>query len=195
MLVVANAPEDELPNLNALTFPQRKWTVKTVGVRGAGELPGPIEEVGYLIDPNQHTAVIKGYIDNPGEQIRAGQFVSCTVQIPPPGGVVEIPLDAVVEDGQMCVVFVQPDPSKHQYRMRRVELTHRFKEVAFVRSRPFSDNEKLTPAEKEQGLLPLEPLHPGERILKTGVGELKAALVELESRPNPTKDELARKEP
>jgi cobalt-zinc-cadmium efflux system membrane fusion protein len=183
MLVVANAPEDELPNLNALTFPQRKWTVKTVGVRGAGELPGPIEEVGYLIDPNQHTAVIKGYIDNPGEQIRSGQFVSCTVQIPPPGDIVEIPLEAVVEDGQMCVVFVQSDPQKHHYTMRRVQLVHRFEKVAFVRSTPFTDKEKLTAAEKEQGLQPLEPLRPGERILKTGVGELKAALLELESRP------------
>jgi cobalt-zinc-cadmium efflux system membrane fusion protein len=196
LLVVANAPEDELPNLNALSFAQRRWTVKTVGPRAAAELPGPIEEIGYLIDPNQHTAVIKGYIGNPGQQVRAGQFVSCTVRLPPPADVVEVPLDAVVEDGQMCVVFVQSDPAKHLYTMRRVQLVHRFEKVAFVRSSPFTAEErKLTATEKEQGLLPPEPLRPGERILKTGVGELKAALLELESRPSPTKDELVRKEP
>jgi cobalt-zinc-cadmium efflux system membrane fusion protein len=184
LLVVANAPEDELPNLNALDLPQRKWKVKTVGLKGATDLEGPIEEIGYLIDPNQHTAVIKGYIDNPKLAIRSGQFISATVQIPPPPDVVEIPMDAVVEDGQMCVVFVQTDAKRHQYTMRRVQLAHRFDKVAFVRSTPFAEKERLSPAEKEQGLLPLEPLRPGERILTTGVGELKAALLDLESGPN-----------
>jgi cobalt-zinc-cadmium efflux system membrane fusion protein len=183
LLVIANAPEDELPNLNALTFPERKWTVKTVGAKASTELPGPIEEIGYLIDPNQHTAVIKGYISNPGEHIRAGQFVSATVRIQPPKDVVEVPLDAVVEDGQYSVVFVQPDPAKQHYTMRRVQLMHRFEKVAFVRATPFTERERLTPQDKEQGLQPLEPLRPGERILKTGVGELKAALLDLESQP------------
>ena len=184
LLVVANAPEDELPNLNALLPEQRKWMVKTVGFKAASELKGSIEEIGYLIDPNQHTAVIKGYIDNPKEHIRGGQFISATIRIPPPKDVVEIPLDAVVEDGQMCVVFVQPDPTKHNYTMRRVQLMHRFEKVAFVRSTPFTKEEKkLSAAEMELGLLTLTPLRPGERILTTGVGELKAALLELESRP------------
>jgi cobalt-zinc-cadmium efflux system membrane fusion protein len=183
LLVIANAPEDELPNLHALQSEERQWTVKTVGRKAATELKGPIEEIGQIIDPNQHTAVIKGYIDNPGEYIRSGQFISATIRIPPPPDVVEVPLDAVVEDGQTCVVFVQTDPTKHHYTMRRVQVMHRFASTAFVRSTPFTEQEKLTPGEKEQNLLPLEPLRSGERILKTGVGELKAALLDLESRP------------
>jgi cobalt-zinc-cadmium efflux system membrane fusion protein len=187
--VIAYAPEDELPTLNALMHdPKRdgpvRWSVRTVGPVPVTGLKGPVEEIGYLIDPNQHTAVIKGYIDNPNEQIRAGQFVSCTIQIPPPQDVVEVPIDAVVEDGKYCVVFVQTDPTKHQYTMRRVQLTQRFEGTAFVRSKPFKEKERwLTAEEKELGLLPLEPLRPGERIVKTGVGELKAALLDLESRP------------
>jgi cobalt-zinc-cadmium efflux system membrane fusion protein len=187
--VIAYAPEDELPTLNALmNDPKRDgpvtWSVRTVGPVPVTGLKGPVEEVGYLIDPNQHTAVIKGYIDNPNEQIRAGQFVSCTIRIPPPEDVAEVPIDAVVEDGKYGVVFVQTDPEKHHYTMRRVQLTHRFEGTAFVRSKPFKENERwLTPEEKELGLLPLEPLRPDERIVKTGVGELKAALLDLESRP------------
>ncbi len=184
LLVVANAPEDELPSLNALTPEQRKWSVKTVGLNGTAEIEGPIEEVGYLIDPNQHTAVIKGYINNPKEQLRAGQFVSTTVQIPPPKDVVEVPLDAIAEDGQSCVVFVQTDAKKHHYRMRRVQIVGRFEHTAFVRSKPFTKQEQeLTPEEKVQNLQVLQPLRQGERILKTAVGELKAALLDLESRP------------
>jgi cobalt-zinc-cadmium efflux system membrane fusion protein len=183
LLVIANAPEDELPTLSALRPEERTWSVQTIGSNSVGGLKGRIEEIGYLIDPNQHTAVIKGYIDNPKEQIRSGQFVSCTIQIPPPKDVVEVPIDAVVEDGKYAVVFVQTDPVKHQYTMRRVQLTHRFERTAFVRSKPFAKDEQLTADEKELGLLPLEPLRPGECILRSGVGELKAALLDLESRP------------
>jgi cobalt-zinc-cadmium efflux system membrane fusion protein len=183
MLVIANAPEDELPTLNALKPDQRTWTVNTVGVNALSGLKGRIGEVGYLIDPNQHTAIIKGYINNPGERIRAGQFVSCTIQIPPPKDVVEVPMNAVVEDGRNAVVFVQTDPAKQHYTMRRVQVTHRFEKTAFVRSKPFTEKERLTAEDKEMGMLPLEPLRPGERILSFGVGELKAALLDLESRP------------
>ncbi len=182
LLVTAYAPEDELPTLNALKPEERFWSVRTVGANTVGGLKAPIEEIGYLIDPNQHTAVIKGYINNPGEQIRSGQFVDCTIQIPPPKDVVEVPINAIVEDGRNCVVFVQPDPDKPSYTMRRVQPTHRFEQSAFIRSTPFAKNEKMTAEDKEQGMLPLEPLRPGERILPTGVGELKAALLDLESR-------------
>jgi RNA polymerase sigma factor (sigma-70 family) len=79
LLVLANAPEDDLPTLNALKPEERVWSVRAVGATAATVLKGPIEEVGHLIDPNQHTAVVKGYIDNPREQFRAGQLVSCTI--------------------------------------------------------------------------------------------------------------------
>ena len=58
--------------------------MRTVGAASAAGLPGTIDEIGYMIDPNQHTAVIKGYVENPGQRIRAGQYVSATVNIPPP---------------------------------------------------------------------------------------------------------------
>jgi len=41
----------------------------------------------------------------------------------------------------------------------------------------------LTAKEAEEGLLPKEPLRPGERVLLAGAVELKAALQDLESRP------------
>jgi cobalt-zinc-cadmium efflux system membrane fusion protein len=225
LLVIANAPEDDLPTLNALKDHDRSWTVRTVGASAVTGIPGRIEEIGYLIDPNQHTAVIKGYIDNPDEQIRAGQYVSATVRIPPPPDVVEIPADAVVEDGKYAVVFVQaPDRARlaangwslapqgpfqaaltagpassllgvaqamsltqlptdpNHYTMRRVQVTHRLEGRVFVRSTPLAAQEQLTADEKALGLLPRERLCPGERILRTGVGELKAALLDLESR-------------
>jgi cobalt-zinc-cadmium efflux system membrane fusion protein len=184
--VVANCPEDALPILEALDRGARKWTVQTVGTPAATGLAGTIDEIGYLIDPNQHTAVIKGYVDNPGQRIRAGQYVTATVKIPPPDNVVEIPTDALVEDGKQSLVFVQPDASMHHFTMRRVQVTNRFERTVFVRDTPMPKEEQLTAQDKEEGFLPIEILRPGERVLFCGSLELKAALLDLESQPAKT---------
>jgi len=179
LFITAFCPEDDLPELEKLETPQREWTVRTVG---SAPVKGQIDDISYIIDPNQHTAVVKGHIDNPKEVIRAGQFISATVELPPPKDVVEVPIDAVSEDGQQAVVFVVTDKEKHYYTMRRVHLEARFTETAYVRSKPFEFDQR-TKEEKEQGILPKEPLARGEEVLLTGVGELKAKLFDLESQP------------
>jgi cobalt-zinc-cadmium efflux system membrane fusion protein len=181
LAVFANVPEDDLPALQSLPASELRWTVRTVG---SPPVPGYIDTIGYLIDPNQHTAVVKGHLNNPNEVLRAGQFISATVELPPPTDVVEVPINAVVEDGQQCVVFVQTDPVKHHYTMRRVQLTHRFDKTAFVRSTPFAREEQRTAEEEELGVLPKEPLLPGERLLQSGVNELKAVLLDLQAAPD-----------
>jgi cobalt-zinc-cadmium efflux system membrane fusion protein len=183
--VFANCPEDDLPALEALSTSARRWTVKTVGTP---EVPGFIDDISYLIDPNQHTAVVKGHIKNPNEVLRGGQFISATVKLPPPRegkdewSGVEVPSDAVVEDGQQAIVFAETDRDKHEYTMRRVELLQRFDTTVFVRSKPFPKKEQRTAEEAEMGMLPREPLRAGERVIRSGVGELKAALIDLESQ-------------
>jgi cobalt-zinc-cadmium efflux system membrane fusion protein len=141
-----------------------------------------IDDMIYLIDVNQHNAVVKGHIDNPEGKLRGGQFVSCTVPLPPPDDVVEVPMSAVVDDGRQCVVFVQPDPNKPEYTLRRVQISHRFDKTAFVRSRLTEKEMELTPEDKDQELLPRRPLLPGERLLTTGVLELKRELEDRESK-------------
>jgi len=178
LVVKANCPEDQLPALEALRGSERQWTVRTVGAASATGLSGPIAEISYVIDPNQHTAVIKGYVENSGQRIRAGQYVTVTVKIPPPNDVVEIPADALVDDGRQSLVLVQPDPARHQFTMRRVEVTQRLDGKVFVRSTPITKEEQLTAVEAEQGLLPKEPLRPGERVL------LRAASQSVENRLN-----------
>jgi cobalt-zinc-cadmium efflux system membrane fusion protein len=184
LLVIASCPEDSLPQLEGLTSDQRRWTVRTVGAGSAGGLSGTIDEIGYVIDPNQHTAVIKGYVDNPGKHIRGGQYVTATVSIPPPDDVVEIPTDALVDDGLQSIVFVQPDPRKQEFTMRRVQVAHRFEHSVFVRNTPLPKEEQLTALDAEEGLLPKQPLRSGERVLLSGTVELKAVLQDLEARPD-----------
>jgi cobalt-zinc-cadmium efflux system membrane fusion protein len=191
LLVLANCPEDNLPELFALDAEARKnstsvkWTVQMVG--RPERLEGAITEVGVVIDPNQHTALLKGSIPNPDGKVRAGQFVAVTIQLPAPPDVVEVPSAALVEDGKQSLVFVQTDARKHHYQMRRVEVVSRLDKTVFVKAR-IAENARQTAEEKEQGLLPREGLQPaskgtpGARVLVSGAVELKAALRDLESQ-------------
>jgi cobalt-zinc-cadmium efflux system membrane fusion protein len=171
LLVIASAPEDELPALSALKPEERVWSVRAAGTTGAG-LTGPIEEIGYLIDPNQHTAVVKGHIDNPEGRLRAGQFITATVTLPPAAGEVVLPAAALVEEGRGTFVFVQPDARRPFYEERRVLVVRRSLDAVHVRSR-------LTAAQERQGL---QAVRPGERVVTAGALELKALLDDLKAR-------------
>jgi cobalt-zinc-cadmium efflux system membrane fusion protein len=189
MQVIANPPEDLLPTLLKLPPDRLRWKIQTVGATTA---EGPIDEIGYLLDPNQHTAVVKGYIENPevpavagsapGQTrppqrlLRAGQFVTATVNLPTPPNVVEVPLTALVDDGKLSFIFVQPDPSKPECTLRRVVVTHRFEKTAFVKSKLTPEEKELSPEEIKKGLPAPEPLEVGTPYLTTGALELRAAL-------------------
>ena len=151
LIVLASIPEDDLPALQDLKVRTQNhigWTVRTVGTK---PVAGLVDDIGYLIDPNQHTAVVRGHIPNPEGLLRAGQFVTATVQLLPPKNVVEVPIGALVEDGKDSIVFVQNDPKEPIYTMRRVQVTNRFEHTAYVRSVPLTKEEER--AEAEEGSL------------------------------------------
>jgi cobalt-zinc-cadmium efflux system membrane fusion protein len=189
LLVIANPSEDDLPRLQALLDRgERKWKVRTVGA--AGDIDGSIDNIGYLIDVNQHSAVVKGHIPNRDGRLRSGQFVTATVELTPPDDVVEVPMSALVDDGKQTVVFVREDPKKpDEFTLRRVEVTRRFErrlgdtdqveQRAFVRSR-FEDNKDELPPEAD-GLLPRRTLKPDDQVITAGVLELKKELEDRES--------------
>jgi cobalt-zinc-cadmium efflux system membrane fusion protein len=187
MVVYANPPEDDLPALLRERKEKKElyWTVHTVGLPAKGVV-GPISEISYFIDQNQHTAVIKGFIENPEEKLRAGQFASVMIELPAPAHTVEIPINALDEDGKQSIVFVVKSADKKHsiVEMRRVIVTQRFANTAYVLS-DFADlpPEKchLTKEEKEQGLLEPTPLEEGAGVITSGVLELKSALEDKES--------------
>jgi membrane fusion protein, heavy metal efflux system len=186
IVILANPPEDDLPSLlrEKKEKKQLLWTVHTVGLPPEG-VTAPVSEISNFIDQNQHTAVIKGYIDNPDDRVRAGQFASATIELSPPEHAVEIPINALVEDGKQSIVFVVTKGEKDRLvvTMRRVIVTGRFDKVAWV----LSDFKDLAPAkqrrtneEGEEGLLEPQSLEKGARVLTSGALELKAALKDLE---------------
>ena len=72
--------------------------------------PGTVEQIGDIIDPNQHTALVIGQVDNPEGGCGPASSSRPTVELPPHAGRGGVPTTALVEDGEESVVFVQPDP-------------------------------------------------------------------------------------
>src|SRR5262249_5187222 len=129
-------------------------------------ISGFIDRFGEVIDPKEHVALVFGKIDNPREDLLAGQFIKAAVEIPERADVVEIPTRALVEDGSRSVVLGRIDKDQHRYAARRVIVWRRYHDIVRVRS-------KLTAEELEQGF---EELHEGEEVVAAGALELKAAL-------------------
>jgi cobalt-zinc-cadmium efflux system membrane fusion protein len=180
--VQAHVYEEDLPFLLAIPAPIR-WTIRVKSDPGVGPLEVTIEEIGDIIDPSQHTALVVGHVDNPQGRMRAGQFITATVELPPDPGEVEIPTSAVVEDGEESVVFVQPDPQQPRYALRRVSIIRHSQEVAYVRSVPGLQGTRDAAGRGDRASEPkaIEPgrLQPGEHVVTSGALLLRAALKDL----------------
>jgi cobalt-zinc-cadmium efflux system membrane fusion protein len=173
LMVLAQAKEDDLPALMALKPEQRRWTIRPQGRYGPDNVraQGRIIQVGYLIDPKQHTAVVTGYVDNRFGRLRAGQFITASITLPPAAKEMVLPAAAVVEDGRRAFVFIQPDAMKFFYEQRRVLIVRRGHDRVHVRS-------ELTPEQERQGF---KAVRLGERIVTSGALELKAILDDLKA--------------
>ena len=108
-------------------------------------------------------------------------MATATIPLDPPDDVVEIDVNALIEEGRQSLVWVQTDAGKSQYTLRRVRVTQRFDKTVYVQSKLDAKNDALTPEEKEQGLLPLQELHPGDKVLRSGVLELRQELMDREA--------------
>jgi cobalt-zinc-cadmium efflux system membrane fusion protein len=177
LAVYVHAYEEDLralEKLRAELLPRLiPWQVRIMAESGDVLLESDgVERIGYVVDPNQHTDLVIGRVDNRDGKLRAGQFAIATVLLPAPPGVVSVPAAAVVEDGARSIVFVQPGPSRPVYTLRRVAVAQRLGDFVYVRSR-------LTDAQRKQGLQELEP---GERVVTGAPVELQAALEELQNK-------------
>ena len=178
LVALTYAYEEDLPDLLRLPRPI-PWQVRAATDVPEGVLTtGGVDLIGPIIDPNQHTALVMGRVDNPGPDrpLRAGQFITATISLPPPDNVVAVPATAVVETGSESVVFVQPDLKKPIYSMRRVAVTARKATEIDVLSQLLGNDGTRYQA-----------LHPGEWVVTEGAILLKATLEDVQQREEANK--------
>jgi membrane fusion protein, heavy metal efflux system len=126
--------DEDLPLLRDLSLPT-PWVV-AVASRPGATFTGRMERVAASIDWNQRTALVTGTVENRNGELRAGMPVTVTVELPPPAGEVEVPAEAVVEDGRESAVFVRPDPAGSQFVRRAVTVKRRSRDVIAIAAEP-----------------------------------------------------------
>ncbi|HWA97004.1 MAG TPA: efflux RND transporter periplasmic adaptor subunit [Pirellulales bacterium] len=170
--VLVNVFEEDLPALHALPQNERKWQVRLKGNPDAPPIYGEFSVIGKLIDPEQHTGRVLGWVDNSEGNLYAGQFISARVQLPRRANEVAIPESAVVEGAPLSRVMVADGTVPERVTQRRVVLLRHMRGKAIVRSEP---NDR----ERKQGA---EPLRAGERVVSKSVIELLTAMDELSAK-------------
>jgi cobalt-zinc-cadmium efflux system membrane fusion protein len=143
------------------------------------DLEGPILRIAPSVDPTQRTLLVMGQVDNKKGRLLIGESITATIYVRPGPDLVVIPTTALNEERGQSIVFVQPDPNKLEFVQRRVAVVDRFVDVVFVRSKLTSEDRQASAAAATAGMLPIEPLMPGERVVTRGVPMLTYALRDL----------------
>jgi cobalt-zinc-cadmium efflux system membrane fusion protein len=175
--VLGHVYEEDLRALQALRPDQLYWNVDVETDPELKLRKSKINIIGPVIDPVQHTAVVIGEIDNPRHLLHAAQFITATVDLPPMPDEVVIPTTALIEDGRESTVFIrveparlpEADPKKEYFERRRVVVSRREQKNVYIRS-------ELTLEQEKKGL---QPLKPGEVVVKDGALILEATLEDL----------------
>jgi cobalt-zinc-cadmium efflux system membrane fusion protein len=160
LAIWAHIYEDDLPTLLKLQKARGKveWQIQLRADPDAKPVTGTIEKIGEVIDPNTHTALLFGYIDNKDGSLRAGQFITATILMPPSPNELAVPTTALVGMDGRNYVFVQPDSTKPRFALRRVEVVRETSDWIYVR---------LAAGPGGQGKGP-PLLRPGERVVAAG---------------------------
>jgi cobalt-zinc-cadmium efflux system membrane fusion protein len=134
---------------------------------------GQFESIGNVLDPMQHTAIVKGWLDNPDGQLRVGQFVTATVELPNRSGLVIVPLSSLIDDGSRAFVFVS-NGDRTVFTRREVRIVRRGAVMAQLDADP-------KPGPNDNDSQP-QPIKAGERVVSSGVMEMANQLHTLETQ-------------
>jgi cobalt-zinc-cadmium efflux system membrane fusion protein len=168
-----------------------RWKIQIEGDPDPLDLS--IATIAPSLDPTGHTLTVIGYLDNPDNRYKVGQFVTATIYVEPEPDTVELPTEALNEVEGESLVFVQPDPARPEFMLRRISVVNRFKDVTFVRSKLSKQDEEInkhiSPEDVKHGRRRIQPLLPNERVITRGVVELTSALTNLATKARIEKEE------
>ncbi len=169
--VLANAYEEDLPRLRSLKPEQRNWHIDVKSDPNDVPVSGRFDTIGNIIDPNQHAGAVMGWVDNQDGRFKIGQFITAAIPLPADPTMVVVPTSALIEDGNCTQLFVATSDRPNEFTCVKVAVVQREREFIYVRAQP-------TSAEHEAGA---EPVRPGQRVIRSGVLELKAELQSLQA--------------
>jgi len=161
--VSANVYEEQLPLIGSLPDEQRLWKIEVKSDPLAKPRIDRFGLIGRIVDPQQHTAKVVGWLDNHDNQLAAGQFITATIEIPAEPGMIAIPTPSVLEEGDLSSVLVQSPDNDSEFSLRRVFVTRRQRDLMYVKAKSSADGTTTG-------------LEVGEKVVVSGVLTLAAEL-------------------
>ncbi len=170
--IMANVYEEDLPAIRALPHEMCQWRIDLKVDPHDVPIPGRFETIGALIDPQQHTGILIGWLENVEGKLSSGQFITATIDLPIDPGLVAVPVSALIEEGNSnTVLFVETNAERHEFTLRKVAVFRRGRDLIYVHSDP-------PPLSLKNGA---QRLRAGERVITTSVLEVAAELNRLKS--------------
>jgi cobalt-zinc-cadmium efflux system membrane fusion protein len=81
LLVMIDLFEEDVPLVAAVEPRLRRWTIRLKGTADDEGVSGAYEVIGDMVDPQQHTVALMGWLGNPSGKLRAGQFVTADIPL------------------------------------------------------------------------------------------------------------------
>jgi len=170
--VMAHIYEEDLNLIETRPAEDRQWSIHVRSDPQSQSLDGRFDQIGPIIDSSQHTALVMGWVDNSENRLRIGQFITATINLPPPPHAVTVPLKSLVDQGGKYRVFVQTDPKLPEYTSRVVTpLGHCPGDKVYLSMQP--------PTGRSQPPGDGAYLRPGEIVVTSGALEMASAMDEL----------------
>ena len=175
--VMVNVFEEDIDRLVSMPVEKRNWKVRLQASPSVPASSGRFETIGNVIDSNQHTAVVTGWLENPDGRFRVGQFVQAVVEMETPMDLVELPITALNDDGPRSTIFVALESAGTLWERRAVSVARRSALTAWIRTEvPEKETSSLS---NSQSAAVEKGLKPGELVLTGGVLELMQSQTNL----------------
>jgi cobalt-zinc-cadmium efflux system membrane fusion protein len=114
--VLANAPEAD-----AVSFHEGQPLHVVAEAIPGHAFSGKVTEVYAAIDPNLHRVVLRGIVDDPGDELRPGMLVGVKIEVAKPATSVAIAAEGVVREGDGTMTAWVTSDRQH-FVQRRVEI-------------------------------------------------------------------------
>ncbi|MGE5191249.1 MAG: efflux RND transporter periplasmic adaptor subunit [Deltaproteobacteria bacterium] len=174
MDVMAHAYEEEMPVLERIPPNLRDWTIHLKADPDEEPLKGSFDRVLPIIDPTQHTGLVRGWVDNSRGRLRVGQFITAWINLPTPPDEVSIPVSALIDQDGQTFVFVRSKSDPRKFTRRKVFPVRRRDDVVSLSCR--------SRAHRSAGGSDVEPLEVGDWVVTAGGLQLAAELTYLQSQ-------------
>jgi multidrug efflux pump subunit AcrA (membrane-fusion protein) len=178
LMVLANVYEEDLPALRKLDPSHHKWLVDLKSDPDDKPREGSFDLIGTIIDPDSHTGVVMGWLDNTESRLAAGQFITATVALPADPHLVTIPSSALIEQGDASYVLVETNAERHEFTRQKVAVKRRWRHSVYI----CRDSGSRESGKEEGNGCDPDSLQVGQKVVVTGVLELSAEFDTAQSR-------------